>query len=114
MEAPGTKVVRVPAEIRVVEKEVPVIQTVEVPKTVTRVVRVPQVVEVPIVRETARPASTPPPETPTSPPTVDTAEAQTQTEWAMAHEVVVLEDSEEEGFTYAAPTDRATSSAGRS
>ena len=71
VEVPVTKMIRVPAEIRVVREEVPVevpvIKTeekvvevpvekhVEVPKIITRVVRVPQVLEIPATRQPPSP-----------------------------------------------------------
>ena len=136
VEVPITKVVRVPAEIRVVEKDVPVIQTVEqivektvevpveVPEIMTRVIKVPQVVEVPIVREVTIPAAEPQPVAPSAsdqpptasmvPPLPEATETHVQTEWTMADEVMIIQDSDEEEFSYETTIGRAMSSAAKS
>ena len=114
VEVPVTKVVRVPAEIRVVREETPV--EVPVIQTLEKVVEVPveKYVEVPkIVTKVVRRWSAWPPLT-AGGPGIETAEAQTQTDWTMAQEVVVLEDSEGESYTYATVCGQAASSAGRS
>ena len=90
-----TKVVRVPAEIRIQ----------------TRVIQVPQVVEVPVVREVITPAAEPQPVAPSAsaqPPAAsrasplpETMETSVQTEWTMVSEEWIIQDPDEEEYSYA-------------